>query len=131
MKKFLTPALIAFTVLSGVLSSQASASHAEYDLVCVHNDTDRTVNFSYLGDTDDDWTSSSVRPNGVSKIYWSTAYSDHYLTLRFDADMSNRTRMVEYTLYPDAAVDVDCDYYGSDYRFKWRSGNTIDLYDDN
>ena len=121
---------LAFALAAFGLFAQAQASGSDYDIVCIHNSTDQTISFQYLGNTDSSWTSSSVRPGNIRMIKWQTSAAFHSLKIRFDADTTGDTFWQTYTVYPDAGPALNCNRYGSDYRFNWDFDEYIDLYED-
>lgn len=111
--------LSALTLLP-TLTPNASAARSNvsgYDMVCVWNHTDHTVNFSYLGTNDDGWTDVTLRPGTWQGIYWTYDGSFHSVDVEYDSDMTGDEDYDGDTIYPVWAGSTDCDQAGSDYTF--------------
>lgn len=121
-------------VLAAMLVGVQARAAEYYDMVCIYNQTDETINFAYRWG-DGSWTQTSVRPGGGRSIRWAYDYPDEgwspRFSVKFDADLSSRTDWTYYVLKPLGAETTDCDEYGHDYDFKYLGGSTtyIDLFD--
>lgn len=128
MNKYLLTAFLALVMLGG-LKAHAADYH---DLVCIHNDTARTLYFSYKWG-DGSWKKVSVEAGGWRSMWWNYSYANEWwspkLSIQFDADLSTDTYWQTYTLEPYATVGTGC-YEGHQYRFDYDGYPYIDLFDD-
>ncbi|MBX8463556.1 hypothetical protein [Deinococcus sp. RIT780] len=132
MNKLLTTALLPLLLTSGLTTARAASNQAPfYHMVCLYNDTGRTVNFEYSGTGVNGWVDASIRPGGTWNVWWTNASNRPTMTVRFDSDMSDDTYWQRYGLTPYRGSTNDCDLSGSDYRFDWEFSDYIELYDDN
>jgi hypothetical protein len=101
-----------------------------YGIVTVHNDSQRTINYSYrIGNSA--WRQSSVGP-GRLRYYWhryAFANENHSPSfhIRFDSDMGPGAAWRQYHLKRNPAAWVHSDF-GKHYAFKSVSGNRVDLF---
>lgn len=108
----------------------ARANGNSYDLVCVWNDTDRVVNFSYQGNNDSDWKDVSLKPGSWQGIFWNNDQDFHSVTVEFDSDPSSQTSWDQRTIYPISAASTNCDKAGADYTFDWTFDDQLWLFKD-
>lgn len=131
MKKFLILTLLA-ALLSTALIAQASSEDDFYDLVCIYNQTNVTINFRYRWGNGS-WTTTQVQPGYMQSIWWEYDYPNEdwspKLTIRFDSDLSSDTSYKSYSLEPLAAPTTNCRDYGRDYDFDYTDWGSIDLFD--
>jgi hypothetical protein len=123
-------------ITGGDVSS--SSVYLNFGVVCIVNDTNATVNYSYRWGNGS-WSDTSIPPgNQRWHSYELIVYlnevpdpnADHQpdFVIRFDERLSDGDYFKEYTLDRDAAADENCDE-GHEYSFQYVNDSRIDLYD--
>lgn len=102
-----------------------------YGLICLRNDTDITINYSYRWGSGN-WQSSNVDMGRVRTHWWtyeSGSRTSPTFEIRFDEDLSSRSYNREYSLQRHASAATNCDD-GYEYEFQYlNSAETrIDLF---
>ena len=131
-KRALSTALLLATITASAPPSALAArtNGATYDLVCIWNDTDSTVNFSYRGNADSEWQDVALEPGDWKGIYWNDTRSFHAVTVEYDSDTSDDVDWDKDDIYPIDARTTNCEKSGSDYSFSPLFGDYISLSED-
>lgn len=109
--------------------AQSSPSSTPYAVVCLVNNTNREINYSYRWG-EDEWKSISVSANSNryhSWTYASGAQSSPDFRVRFDADFTSSTDYKVYLLKRYRNSQKSCDG-AKKYNFRDAGNSTIELY---
>jgi hypothetical protein len=126
--------LLIFALVSGfVVPATAGASGDNHSLICIHNKTHSTINYSYNWGSGN-MTNMSVKPGETIAHFWRFDYMDQDMTpqlkVSFNSNMkSKKTYWMYYDLNTYASPNTDCSRNGMDYTFHYNgdNGNYIDL----
>lgn len=130
MKNILMTALgtvLFATVLATPAQAQKANNPDTYQLMCLHNKTNRTISFAYQTTGSTEWEEMDLAANNDTWISWSTS-TQQKVNIRFDSDLSNNTDWEARAVTTSTANANDCAKYGSDFSFKWKSDTYIELY---
>ena len=110
LKRVLSTALLLATITASAPLSALAArtTGATYDLVCIWNDTDSTVNFPYRCNADSDWQDVALEPGDWWSIYWNDTRSFHTVTVEYDSDISDDVDRDQDNIYLIDASTTDC-----------------------
>jgi hypothetical protein len=127
--------VLAASFVSGLFGGQTASAQATpggywYGIATVTNDTHTTINFMYR-QGGGQWQEESLKPGENLAIYHEFAYqnqnSSPICEIRFDSDMTDGVSYRQYTLQRYNAPALHASF-GRQYKFRFRSGDQLDLY---
>ena len=116
---------------AGLTTRTVAEPAAKHALVCIGTEMGETVNFQSRWGEDGTWSANSVAPGKWRILSYPYDYPGEnrspQLQVRFDDDLSNKSRMVIVKVDAYAAAGKNCEKEGATYNFQERNG-VLDLF---